>query len=65
MTKTYTVYNSVNEDVLEYFKKLKDAKDFVKRKRPKAHILALYGQYFGEGYHMYRLKLENGKFIKW
>ena len=60
--KTYVVEQDNN--VVEYFKLLHDAKSFVQLNHPNAEILAIQGPYFGEGFHDYRLRWDGDKFYK-
>jgi len=59
MIKTYVIENSQNK-VIEYFRRLKDAKEFmIKNFDQNWHILSISGQYFGEGFHKCRYYLKN------
>lgn len=71
MVRTYVVETADGHDVLEYFGRLADAKQFVKRGHEKnailimdSRILAIKGDYFGEGFHQYRLRFDGRCFRK-
>lgn len=68
MTKTYVIENDKGV-VYGYYSKLWQAKDDIERATrydETASILCLYGHNFGEGNHMYRIRidLKTGKFTK-
>jgi hypothetical protein len=63
MKVTYVILDD-NENVLGYSHTLYDAKGWLLEKYPNAEILMMRGNYFGEGFHKYRMKLVNGKFKK-
>lgn len=63
MIKTYRVENEKNE-VIEYFRLLNDAKQYCVRYYDKdLTILSIKGDYFGEGFHQYRLRLNANKLV--
>ncbi len=61
MIRTYILENKEGS-VIEYFMFLNDAKRSLEHRHPTASILALKGNYFGEGFHHYRMKLVDGRF---
>ena len=57
MKTTYIV--EISHQVLGYFHTLRDAKSYVRFHG--GNVLMMRGQYFGEGFHRYRLYLDGGK----
>ena len=66
MKATYLIESLDGIQVFGYFNRLSDAKESLKEnhKPNSALILCLKGNYFGEGWHKYRLKFNGSKFIK-
>lgn len=66
--KTYLVEieTDTSRNIVEYCKTLKGAKRIArtlsKYNEKRFSILMMQGQYFGEGFHQYRLLLQNDKF---
>jgi len=62
MTTTYLVENDKNE-VLQYFKRLGDAKQYLEALNdPSIRLLCLKGQAYGEGYHAYQIVYHRGNY---
>lgn len=56
MVRTYIV--ELNGEVMEYCRRLCDAKAYAASIG--GEVLAIHGQYFGEGFHKYRIRFVNG-----
>lgn len=65
MKKTYLVEFS-DGDIVEYCHTLRHAKRIIEKYAPNGGcIIMMKGQYFGEGFHQYKLEiLNNGKYIR-
>lgn len=61
MIRTYYIENA-NHQIIEYFFTLRDAKKYFLKHSQSIKIVALKGQYYGEGFHQYYLYGKNGKF---
>lgn len=60
MKITYIVEDS-NNNIIEYCRTLKAAKDILQR-YDGHRIIKIRGQYFGEGYHVYQLVWDGKKY---
>ena len=68
MIRTYVIEAADRQQVLNYFGSLHDAKRFIESGFRKSdslikdsHVLAIRGDYFGEGFHKYILKFSGEK----
>ena len=60
MKTTYYVEN-IRSEILGYFSTQRDAKNFIKKNLGPLILVKLRGQYFGEGYHAYKMIFNSTK----
>ncbi len=58
---TYIIQSN-DEQIAQYERNYSYAKRLLLRLGSDYHIIAIKGQYYGEGFHLYKLTLNNGKF---